>query len=53
MNLNYDSPKTLILEMKTEKHELKDKIMINQIDLIRLLQHKIYKNDNAIYFELK
>ena len=34
MNLNYDSSKALILEMKTEIHKLKDKIMINQTDLI-------------------
>lgn len=53
MNLNYDSSKTLILEMETENHELKDKIMINQTGLIGSLRHKTDENDNTVYFGYK
>ena len=53
MNLNYDSSKTLILEMETENHELKDKIMINQNGLIGSSRIKKEDNDNSVYFGYK
>ena len=52
-NLNYDIDKNLILEMETENHELKDKIMINQNGLIGSSRIKKEDNDNSVYFGYK
>ena len=41
------------MEMETENHELKDKIMINQTGLIGSLRHKTDENDNTVYFGYK
>lgn len=53
MNLNYDNEKTLILEMETENHEKKDKIIITPNGLIGSLRKKKEQNDNCIYFGYK
>ena len=53
MNLNYDNSKTLILEMETENHEKKDKIIIDQNGLIGSLRNKKEENDNSVYFGYK
>ena len=53
MNLNYDNSKTLIIEMETENHEKKDKILIDQNGLIGSLRNKKEENDNSVYFGYK
>ena len=53
MNLNYDNSKTLILEMETENHEKKDKIIIDQNGLVGTLRNKKEENDNSVYFGYK
>ena len=50
MNLNYDNLKTLILEMETENHEKKDRIVINKNGLVDSLRMKNKENDNSVYF---
>ena len=50
MNLNYDNSKTLILEMETENHEKKDRIVINKNGLVDSLRMKSKENDNSVYF---
>ena len=50
MNLNYDSFKTLVLDMETENHEKKDKIIITPNGLIGSLRVKKEENDNIAYF---
>ena len=50
MNLNYDNSKTLILEMETENHEKKDRIMINKNGLVDSIRTKNKENDNSVYF---
>ena len=53
MNLNYDNSKVLILEMETENHEKKDKIIINKNGLVDSLRIKDKENDNSVYFGYK
>ena len=53
MNLNYDDSKTLILEMETENHETKDKIIITPNGLIGSLRKNREDNDNFAYFGYK
>jgi hypothetical protein len=53
MNLNYDNAKVLILEMETENHEKKDKIIIAQNGLLNSQNNKKDPNDNSVYFGFK
>ena len=53
MNLNYDNSKTLLLEMETENHEKKDKIIIGQNGLLGTQINKKDSNDNSVYFGYK
>ena len=53
MNLNYDDSKTLIMEMETENHETKDKIIITPNGLVGSLRKNREDNDNFAYFGYK
>ena len=53
MNLNYDDSKTLILEMETENHETKDKIIVTPNGLVGSLRKNREDNDNIAYFGYK
>ena len=53
MNLNIRNSKTLILEMETENHEKKDKIIITPTGLIDSIRNKREENENTVYFGYK
>ena len=54
INLNYDNGKVLILEMETDNHEIKDKIIITASGLINSQKIKKENNeDESIYFGSK
>ena len=54
LQLNYDKEKVLILEMETENHEAKDKLIITPSGLIGSLRNKTYNSeDSIVYFGYK
>ena len=53
MNLNYDNNKILILEIETENHEKKDKIIITKNGLEGSLRNKKEEEDNFENFGYK
>ena len=54
LQLNYDKEKVLILEMETENHEAKDKLIITPSGLIGSLRNKAYNSeDSIVYFGYK
>ena len=54
INLNYDDGKVLILEMETDNHEIKDKLMITSSGLIGSQKTKKENNDeDCILFGAK
>lgn len=54
LQLNYDKEKVLILEMETENHEAKDKLIITPSGLIGSLRNKTYNTeDSIVYFGFK
>ena len=54
LQLNYDKEKILILEMETENHEAKDKLIITPSGLIGSLRNKAYNSeDSIVYFGYK
>ena len=54
MNINYDNGKVLVLEMETENHEVKDKLIITSTGLRGSKRTKTDNNDDdAIYFGSK
>ena len=52
-NLNYDIDKTLILEMETEDHSIKDTLTITPNGLINSLRTKKDIDDLSVYFGYK
>ena len=52
-NLNYDIDKTLILEMETEDHSVKDTLTITPNGLINSLRTKKDIDDLSVYFGYK
>ena len=54
INLNYDNGKVLILEMETDNHEIKDKLIITSQGLIGSKRTKKENNeDDSVYFGSK
>ena len=54
INLNYDNGKVLILEMETDNHEIKDKLIITSSGLIGSQRTKKENNeDDCVYFGSK
>ena len=54
LNLNYDKEKVLILEMETDNHEVKDKLIITSSGLIGSLRTKTNNSDeSSVYFGYK
>lgn len=54
INLNYDNGKVLILEMETDNHEIKDKLVITSSGLIGSQRIKKENNeDDCVYFGSK
>ena len=54
INLNYDNGKILIIEMETDNHEIKDKLIITTQGLIGSKRTKKENNeDDSVYFGSK
>ena len=54
INLNYDIGKVLIIEMETDNHEIKDKLIITTQGLIGSKRTKKENNeDDSVYFGSK
>ena len=54
INLNYDNDKVLILEMETDNHEIKDKLIITSSGLIGSQRtKKDNSEDDNLYFGAK
>jgi hypothetical protein len=54
INLNYDNGKVLILEMETDNHEIKDKLIITTSGLIGSQKTKRVNNEeDCIFFGAK
>jgi hypothetical protein len=54
LDLNYDKEKILILEMETDNHEAKDKLIITSSGLIGSLRTKTSNFDeSSVYFGYK
>lgn len=54
LNLNYDKEKILILEMETDNHEAKDKLIITSSGLIGSLRTRTSNSDeSSVYFGYK